>query len=295
MTELRTTTDDSVRASLLAGLPVAERRFELAGISTPVLDGGEGPDVVLLHDPAEYAAKWLRVIPQLVRTHRVVAPDLPGHGESVVGDGPLDADRVVNWLGELIDRTCSSPPAVVGLILGGGIAVRFAADHGERLSRLVLVDSLGLQPLSPTPAFAQALTGYFAAPNEATHDKLWEQCAVDLDRLRSRMGERWAPFAAYNVERMQTPAVQAALQALMQHFGQPAIPPEDLAGISVPTTLIWGRHDRATSLEVAQAASERYGWPLHVIEDCADDPALEQPEAFLEALHAALGTAGSTG
>lgn len=293
MTDLRTTTGENVRASLLDGLPVTERRLELAEISTPVLDGGTGPDVVLLHDPAEYAAKWLRVIPDLVQSHRVIAPDLPGHGESLVGDGPLDADRVLSWLGELIDRTCSAPPTVVGLILGGGIAARFAVDHGERIRRLVLVDSLGLQPLAPTPEFGQALTGYFAEPSAATHDLLWEQCAVDLNRLRSAMGERWESFAAYNVERMQTPAVQAALQALMHHFGQPAIPAEDLARITVPTTLIWGRHDRATSVDVAREASARYGWPLHVIEDCADDPAMEQPEAFLEALHAALGTGDS--
>ena len=62
----------------------------------------------------------------------------------------------------------------------------------------------------------------------------------------------------------------------------PAIPPAELARIAVPTTLIWGRHDLATPLSVAEAASARYGWPLHVIEDAADDPPIEQPEAFLE-------------
>jgi pimeloyl-ACP methyl ester carboxylesterase len=64
----------------------------------------------------------------------------------------------------------------------------------------------------------------------------------------------------------------------------PRIPPEDLAQIAVPTTLIWGRHDRANRPRIAEAASARYGWPLRVIEDCADDPPRDQPEAFLEAL-----------
>ena len=41
---------------------------------------------------------------------------------------------------------------------------------------------------------------------------------------------------------------------------------------------------------MAEAASLRHGWPLHVIEDCADDPPVEQPAAFLRALRAALGT-----
>jgi pimeloyl-ACP methyl ester carboxylesterase len=39
---------------------------------------------------------------------------------------------------------------------------------------------------------------------------------------------------------------------------------------------------------VAEAASKRYGWPLHVIEDAGDDPSIEQPEAFLRALQSAL-------
>lgn len=51
-----------------------------------------------------------------------------------------------------------------------------------------------------------------------------------------------------------------------------------------------GRHDLATPLYVAEEASERYGWRLHVIEDAADDPLLEQPEAFLKALLVALLT-----
>jgi hypothetical protein len=41
-------------------------------------------------------------------------------------------------------------------------------------------------------------------------------------------------------------------------------------------------------LNVAEAAGARHGWPLHVIENARDDPAFEQPEAFLEALRAAL-------
>ena len=76
--------------------------------------------------------------------------------------------------------------------------------------------------------------------------------------------------------------------AMMKLFGV-AIPPEELMRILVPTTLIWGRHDRAIPLAIAQSASERYDWPLIVIENAADDPGIEQPEAFLRALRGALG------
>ena len=194
------------------------------------------------------------------------------------------------WLGELIARTCPSPPALVGYALGGAIAARFASDHSARLSRLVLVDTLGLSQFQPVPEFGVALNEFLAQPTARTHDRLWQHCAFDLDGVRHSMGERWEVFKAYNVDRARTPSVHAALGALMELFGLPAIPSADLARIAVPTTLIWGRHDLATPLPVAEAASARYGWPLHVIENAADDPPIEQPEAFVRALHAALGT-----
>lgn len=276
---------------MLADLPVTETQLELAGVSTSVLIGGAGPPVLLLHDPSGYAAKWRRVIPDLVTTHRVIAPDLPGHGASVVLDRPLTAELTLTWLSQLIDQTCPSPPTLVGLIVGGAIAARFAAEQGDRVAGLVLVDSLGLAPFAPTPEFGQALNAYLTDPSAPAHDQLWQHCAFDLERLRDQLGELWQPFADYNLDRASSPAGQEAVQALMGQFGVTPIPPAALARISVPTTLIWGRSDQATGVAVAESASARYGWPLHVIDDCGDDPTFEQPGAFLQALRTALPTA----
>ena len=125
-------TRECTREPLLAGLPVRERRIEIAGVATAVLEGGDGPPVVLLHGPAGNAAHWMRVIPALAATRRVIVPDLPGHGASTLDDArELDAERVLAWLGELIGRTCSSPPALVGYALGGAIAFRFGAAYGH--------------------------------------------------------------------------------------------------------------------------------------------------------------------
>ena len=74
---------ESIRERLLAGLAVTERRLSLNGVTTAVLEGGEGAPVVLLHGPGAYAAHWLRIIPNLAATHRVIAPDLPGHASGV--------------------------------------------------------------------------------------------------------------------------------------------------------------------------------------------------------------------
>jgi pimeloyl-ACP methyl ester carboxylesterase len=271
---------------LLSTLPMTERRLDLAGIPTTVLEGGDGPPLVLLHGPGEYAAKWVRVFPELVRSHRVVAPDMPGHGKSIVPDGPLKADRVLDWLSALIEQSCSKPPAIVGQILGGAIAARFAGREVDRLSRLVLVDAFGLAPFRPAPEFGQALTDFQSGPDGETHDGLWRYCAFDLDRLREQMGESWDLIKAYNLDRARTTALHTTQQSLMEQFGMPAIPPGELERIAVPTTLIWGRHDLARPLSVAEAASKHYGWPLQVIEDAADDPPIEQPKAFLEALDA---------
>jgi FAD/FMN-containing dehydrogenase/pimeloyl-ACP methyl ester carboxylesterase len=261
-------------ATLTQDLPVTERRVEAAGVLTAVLEGGDGPTVVLLHGPAGNATHWQRTIPDLVRTYRVVAPDLPGHGASVGEDG-VDA---VEWLRELVARTCTEPPVVVGYALGGAIAARFALAHP--VSALILVDALGLTDFDPAPDFGRALNAFLAEPSDDTHDALWRHCAFDLDALRAQM--RWESFRAANVEGARN---LSGLGSLMAYAA-----PVDLTGLAAPTTLIWGRHDQATSLDVAEAVSLRYGWPLHVIDDCADDPPLEQPAALVSVLRAALAT-----
>jgi pimeloyl-ACP methyl ester carboxylesterase len=228
------------------------------------------------------------VIPDLVTEHRVIVPDLPGHGTSAVEDGPVEAERVIAWLDALIEGTCDTSPVVVGQIIGGAIAARHASRNGDRIAHLVLVDTLGLAPFQPAPEFGSALSEFIAQPTGVTHDRLWERCAFDLDRLQGQMGDAWTDLKAYNLDRALAPELGRTQERLMEQFGLPAIPPEELEQISVPTTLIWGRHDLATPLQVAEAASENYGWPLHVIEGAADDPPLEQPEAFLKALRTAL-------
>jgi pimeloyl-ACP methyl ester carboxylesterase/SAM-dependent methyltransferase len=284
----RQATPSNPRELLLADLPVSETRLRVAGISTEILQGGSGPSMVLLHGPGEHAPKWLRIIPELVKTYHVIAPDLPGHGTSEVVDGAIDADRVLDWLGELIEQTCKTPPILVGQIIGGAIAARFAAAHADRLRCLVLSDALGLTPFQPAPEFGAALMAFVTAPSAESHDQLWQHCAFDFDALRDRMGKSWERLRAYNLDRAKAPSLRPTQQSLMEQFGVRAISPEELARISVPTVLIWGRHDLATLLPVAESASARYGWPLYVIEEAGDDPPIEQPAAFVDVLRTAL-------
>jgi pimeloyl-ACP methyl ester carboxylesterase len=279
---------DDARRRMLAGAPVTERRLDLAGVSTAVLEGGGGPPVVLLHGQGGWSGMWLPVVGGLVRAHRVVAPDLPGLGASEVPDGPPDAARVLAWLGELIERTCPAPPALVGASLGASIAARFAIAHPDRLSRLVLVGAGSLARFRPAPGVALALIRFIARPNERTQRGFFRQVTVDPARVQALMGARWEASQAYGLDRARTPSVRAANRRMLRELGTRTIPPEQLARIAVPTALVWGRHDRVMRLRIAETASVRYGWPLHVVED-AGHFAVEQPEAFRAALWAALG------
>lgn len=284
----RIATTDDARLQTLAGLPVTDRRLELAGIRTAFLEGGDGPPIVLLHGQGEFGACWARVIPDLARTHRVVAPDLPGHGATEL-DGPLDEEHMFGWLDELIDQTCDEPPTLLGHLLGGAIAARFASARPDRVRRLVLVDTLGLSWFRPAARFAFAMIGYVARPSERTQERLFQYCMNDLDGLRDEMDGRMQILEQYALDRARGPHLSTALRTLMPRFGVPPIPAENLERIAVPTTLIWGRGGLQVRVGVAERASARYGWPLHVIEDTGDDPAVEQPHAFMEAMRPVLG------
>lgn len=280
-----------IRARLVAAAPLTERREVLAGVATHIMEGGDGPPMVLLHGQGEYWAVWLAVLPDLVKTHRVIAVDLPGHGDSLDIQGTLDDDTVLRWVDELIDTTCDTPPVLVGHLLGGSIAARYAVKHPDRLAQLVLVDTLGLSWFRPKLQFAVPMVRFMAKPTPQSRDRLFNECFVDFDQVGEQFGDLWDDLRDYALDRAQRPESQAALRTLMPRFGMRPIPPDELASITVPTTLIHGREDLQVRLQTAERAAQRHGWPLHVIDGARDDPAAEQPGAFIEALHSALAHA----
>lgn len=282
--ETANVTSNLNRNQLLADIPATEQKINLAGISTTVLTGGEGPPLILLHGPGESSVWWLRVIPRLIKTHRVIVPDLPGHGESKINGDKLNTELVFQWLSNLIQETCSSPPTLVGNILGGSIAARFAIDHEEQIGQLVLVDSLGIGKFRPAPSFAFQLFRFMIKPTEKNFGRFFPHCMYDVDELRQSMGDRWDPFVAYNLECARDNDRSDAVQFMMKNLGIPKIPDRDLQNIKIPTALIWGRNDKANKLKIAEAASKKFGWPLEVIEKTRDDPKLERPKAFANAL-----------
>ena len=104
------TVSADARSRMLAGLPIAQRRLDVAGISTSVLEAGEGPALVLLHGGIECGgAYWAPVIARLAEGHHVVVPDAPGLGESAPVER-LDVDTFADWFRDLLGQTHAERP-----------------------------------------------------------------------------------------------------------------------------------------------------------------------------------------
>ena len=114
----------------------------------------------------------------------------------------------------------------------------------------------------------------------------------DFDQARRRDPAWFEAFSEYTRLRAAVPHVKRTMGQLLKG-GTKQVPDAELRRIEVPTTLLWGAHDRFVPLGLAEGASTRLGWPLHVIDDTGHAAHIEQPDAFLRALHAALGAGAS--
>ena len=114
------------------------------------LDSGTGSVVLFIHGILGSQSQWTHLIDRMHDDHRVIVPDLFGHGESdkPVGDYSLGAHAAT--LRDLLDRLAIGRVTLVGHSLGGGIAMVFYYLFPERVERLVLVASGGLgQEVNP--------------------------------------------------------------------------------------------------------------------------------------------------
>jgi 2-hydroxymuconate-semialdehyde hydrolase len=132
---------------------------------------------------------------------------------------------------------------------------------------------------------------FAARPTAANADRFQRFALLDRDATLWRDPEWFEAFDAYTRARAGEPLVKKTMRQLVAAETK-AIPDAQLGRIDLPTTLLWGRHDRMVPLEIAERASARYGWPLHVIDHAAHAPHIEQPEAFVAALTATTAANG---
>ncbi|MFC3999090.1 alpha/beta fold hydrolase [Nocardiopsis sediminis] len=129
------------------------RDLALPGGPLRVYEAGPaaGRPVVLLHgamlDTAPFT--WRHLMPVLARDHRVIAPDLPRHGGSRPWSGTLDQARLSAVLTGLLDRLEVERADLVGLSMGGGLAIGHALDHPERVRSVVASAPGGVEARRP--------------------------------------------------------------------------------------------------------------------------------------------------
>ena len=108
--------------------------------------GGQGKPLVLVHGLAGRAEDWLALIPELTRSgYRVYALDLLGYGRSEKPDVDYSIALESDVLRQFLDDQKLQQPDIAGWSMGGWIALKFAAEHPERVHRLILLDSAGLK------------------------------------------------------------------------------------------------------------------------------------------------------
>lgn len=283
----RALTGDHARGRLLGGVPVTERRLQIAGTSTSILEGGDGPTVILLHGGIECGgAIWAPVISRVADRYRVVVPDVPGLGESQPVNR-LDAATFAEWLTAAIRLTCHEKPVLVAHSLLGSLAARYTAQQRDLLRALVIYGAPGIGPYRMPPGLMLAAILCDLRPSQRNLDRFARWAFVDLDRTHRQDPGWFEAFDAYTLARSAVPHVKRTMRRLIR-TGTKRIPDAELQQIEVPTALVWGRHDRMVPLRLAEATSRSFGWALHVVEGAGHVPHLEQPDAFTEALLPAL-------
>lgn len=279
--------EESARARMLRGVPVQGRRLNANGITTFVLEGGQGPTLVLLHGGIESGGVyWAPVIGRLAQSHRVVVPDAPGLGESEPA-ARLDAATFSGWFAALLRLTCVDKPTLIAHSLMGSLAARFAVEHSDVLHRLVLWASPGVGPYRLPLGLRFAGARLALRPSERHLAQFARWPFVDVDQARRRDPEWFEAFFAYLLSRASVPHIKRTMRYLLRTCTR-RIPGAQLQRIEVPTTLLYGRLDRMVPRRVGEIASATLGWPLHVLHDAGHVPQLEQPDQFVDALARAI-------
>jgi pimeloyl-ACP methyl ester carboxylesterase len=281
----------TAREEMLAGLPAKERSLDVAGVATRVWEVGDGPAILLLHGGIECAGvMWAPAARHLAQRHRVVVPDVPGLGESAPAPR-LDVDTFAGWLAALSRSMRLERPVIVAHSLVGSLAASVAARRSLAAAQLVIYAAPGIGPYR-MPARLRYLAVRFAIRPTAANAERFDRFALhDYDATRDRDPQWFDAFASYTVARARVRHVKRTMRQLVGSQTR-RINDADLARVSVPATLLWGRHDRMVPIAVAHHAATRHGWPLHVVDDTGHAPHIERPEAFCAELTAIIaGTA----
>ncbi|MFZ5824575.1 MAG: alpha/beta fold hydrolase [Bacillota bacterium] len=237
---------------------------------------GAGPALVLLHGHTQDHRVWATHAAALAARYRVITPDLAGHGRS--GRSPEGAPLCCD-LAALLDHLGVDRAAVLGLSMGGAVAVSFALHHSDRCAALLPVDAAlyghpFTQWAGPAPYVKQAQSEGLAPALEA-----WLSDPL-LRHFKGPEAERLAAIVR------EYPGTDWLSRPPYKPFPPgPAPEAERLGEIAAPTLVMVGEHDLPDFQAIAdRLAAGIPGARKWMVEGAGHLAPFEQPERFRERL-----------
>jgi len=125
----------------MSGNTIASRTLEIDGVELHYLTSGQGPALILLHGYAETSLMWRPIMPLLAERFTVIAPDLPGIGDSAIPAGGLDMKTAAIRIHALARSLGVQKAEVVGHDIGLMVAYAYAALFSAEVEKLVVMDA----------------------------------------------------------------------------------------------------------------------------------------------------------
>ena len=267
---------------------MAERTATLHGHELWYVDSGSGPAVLFIHGLLGSHQNWAHLVDALDDSHRLLAPDLFGHGASAnpMGDYSLGAHAAT--LRDLLDQLDIDKVTLVGHSFGGGIALQFCYLFPDRVERLVLVASGGLgRSVSPLLRSATLPGAEWVLPVLASG---WVQARAEgAGRVLARVGwkagadasQAWHGFTSLSDGESRR-AFLATTRSVIDPGGQTVTAHDHLPTASpIATMVVWGTKDRMIpAWHAATAAKAIPGCRVELFEGAGHFPHLEDPDRF---------------
>lgn len=280
---------------------MAPHTVVLHGHDLSYIDSGSGPVVLFIHGILGSQRQWSHLVDVMDDDHRVVVPDLFGHGESAkpVGDYSLSAHAAA--MRDLLDHLEIERVTLVGHSLGGGIAMQFFYLFPERVERLVLVSSGGLGRevnlilrSATLPGAAQVLSVAASAPVLSRIESLGRGASKLGWRPGADVGAIWQGFSSLG-DRESRVAFLATTRAVIDIGGQ-SISAHDHLGdaLPIPTMIVWGTKDRMIPVKHARSVErELPDCRVELFEGAGHFPHLDDPDRFARVLREFIATESS--